>query len=95
MEKYYKVRVSTPNLFINHKGRQIRTPVELKLHESELDLFKMKMRQVGTSEFSIDEYNTDHNIRTENVIINDEIIVEEDFNLDESSSILESLLKEK
>ena len=95
MKEFYRVIINTPNLFIIHKGKQIRTPINLKVHISELDLFKMKIRQFGIDDYSIEEYNELKydiaSVQIENEVLVDEYPIEKEG----SSNILEQLIKEK
>ena len=95
MGKFYRVIISEPNMFIIHKGRQLRTPVNIKIPESELELFKMKIRQLGINEYSIDDFS-EETIKVDPVEIKEEIIVDESFESDDKpSSILDVLMKDQ
>ena len=94
MGKYYRIKINEPNMFIIYKGRQLRTPINIKIHESELELFKMKIRQLGINEYSIEDF-IEENIDTPPIEINEEIIVNENFeSTNKSSSILDVLMKD-
>jgi len=97
MGKCYKVNIETPNLFIVHKRRQLRTPVSITVPESEIELIKMKIRQIGTPDYSIEEIKENNYITPmESIEFKDEVIVDESFEKKpQSTSILDILLDEK
>ncbi len=57
MEKKYKVNLNDPGRLIFLKNREVRTPVEVEVRESELDYIKLKIRAHGIIDYSISSVN--------------------------------------
>ena len=97
MEKFYKVKIGTPNKFFIYKGRPVRSPVELKVTEKELKIIKMKIITDGISDYSINEISDEKIITDIPSVIGKEIIVEKVIKENEVSpkSILDKLLIEE
>ena len=53
MERKYKVNLNDPGRLIFLKNREVRTPVEVEVRESELDYIKLKIRTNGIVDYSI------------------------------------------
>jgi len=94
MEKFYRVKIGTPNKFFVHRGRSVRSPVELKVTEKELKIIKMRILSDGILDYSVSEISDEKIITDIPLVIGEEVIVNKDIKdeLSGPKSILDNLL---
>lgn len=59
MKRKYKVNINDPGRLIFFRNREVRTPVEVEVLESELDYIKLKIRANGIVDYSISLVNNE------------------------------------
>lgn len=70
----YKVEIFTPNKFFIIKGRPVRSPFETIATESELKMFKMKIKADGILDYNISPLYDDFSfldqeeVKSENIV---------------------------
>jgi len=91
-EKYF-VKVRTPGKQLNFRNRVVRTPVELELTRSELDIFKVRANSGGITDFSIEVISGKDIIKSKENLTSmfEDPQIEE---LEESKSMLREILNE-
>ena len=97
--KKYKVRVDVPGKVIFFRNKEIRTPFDLELDDSDITLFKFAMNSSGISKYTIEDNKNDDETTWEDIIVvEDKDVVIEDLYIEEEKepkTILEKLLRDE
>jgi len=89
MEKVYTVEIKERSKTILFKNRVIRTPTTIDVGERQLSLLKVQLHQKGIENFIIRGYSEDK-------IIPNDFVIDEEFIVDENKEIIiEELCEEQ
>jgi hypothetical protein len=106
----YTLEVKTPNKILTHRGLTVRTPAIFSIHEREIKLFEVMLRQVGADDYTLkNEAEVDDQVQVEVIKKKNEqpeetqietkktkeVIIEEIMDDDEETrSVLDQLIKD-
>jgi hypothetical protein len=96
--KKFKVKVEVPGKVVFFNNRKIRTPFELELDDSDINLFKFAMNSSGILNYEIEENKPDSENTWEEEILkplDKDVVIEDLYIEEEPTTILDKLLKDE
>lgn len=96
--KKYMVRVEIPGKVVFFNNRKIRTPFEIELADSDINLFKFAMNSSGISDYTIEDFKEQTEDTWENEIlkpVDKDVVIEDLYIEEEPNTILEKLLRDE
>jgi hypothetical protein len=96
--KKYMVRVEIRGKVVFFNNRKIRTPFQIELADSDINLFKFAMNSSGISEYTIEDFKEQTEDTWEEKIIkpvDKDVVIEDLYIEEEPNTILEKLLRDE